>query len=341
MDTHTSNITLAEILAIAERLLELSPQPVPRWRLLRDILRLPESDHELGQARAALDTAQPVRELAGAQLVDGSWGRFHTQDTTLKQRFPTTEYAIERALALGLDNRHPVLAHAQDYIERHLRGEVTWSDRVEGHNTNLWLLNISFISAGRLAQLDPNHDLLREKVDFMHCLLAGSFRQGVYSAEAEFRTRQVLSGIPERTHWSLISNQYGVMLLGAGQPLPEALEGTWLSYILHNADGIYYVNNTPPGQPPVFQTTAFSGWLHAHELLSRMPRWHTQAKEVMRWLWQQRNEEGLWDMGAKAGRSAFLPLSDDWRRRTDRVIDCSVRILALLRQWVDANIASS
>jgi hypothetical protein len=334
--------TAKDLTETAQHLLMLYPQPVPRYRLLRDVFKLPVNDQQLQSARALLDEVPAIQQLAAVQLPNGSWGRFHSQDTTTKQRFPTTEYAIERALALGLDNRHPVLARAQGFIERHLRGEVTWTDRVEKHDDpRLWPFFTAYISAGRLAQLDPTHPLLKEKVAFMHALLYASFPDGLHDAAAEVGAQRELSDIPTGTHWALLSNQYGVMLLAADTALPAELQDAWLGYILRKPGGIYYINNTALDTPPAVQSPDLSSWLYAHELLSRMLRWHKHSESAMYWLWQQRNEDGLWDIGSKVWKGAYFPLSTDWQHRSDRVIDGSVRILALLRRWVDANSAFS
>lgn len=329
--------TIQDIKRSARYLLSLGAQPAPRWRILRDVIKTPGAEFKYLFDQAFVGIVPSAVKLAAAQLEDGSWGRFHSQDSTAKQPFPTSEYAIERALALGLNKNQRVLKGAQDYIERHLRGEVTWTDRVEKHDDpRLWPFYTAFISAGRLAQLEPTHPLLKDKVAFMHSLLHAAFPDCVYDETAEIRAQQELSGIPTRTHWSLLSNLYGVILLGAGQPLPTALEDAWLTHIIKKPRGIYYVTNTSLDIMPPIQTKAFCNWLHAHELLSRFPRWHLQVHEMVNTLWQQRNANGIWDLGPLSAKGPYFPLSDNRQVPTDRLVDGSLRILALLRRWVDA-----
>ncbi|MHB1355572.1 MAG: hypothetical protein ACYCZF_06315 [Anaerolineae bacterium] len=330
--------TIQDIKRSARHLLSLGVQAAPRWRILRDILKTPATEFKYHFDRAFVVLVPSAVKLAAAQLEDGSWGRFHSQDTTSKQRFPTSEYAIERALALGLNNDQRVLKRAQDYIERHLRGEITWTDRVEKHDDpRLWPFFTAFISAGRLAQLAPNHPLLADKIAFMQALVKESFPNGVYDEAAEVHAQREMSGIPTRTHWSLLSNQYGVILLGDGQPLPTPLEDAWLTYIMYKPGGIYYVSNTSLDVIPPIQTKTFCNWLHAHELLSRFPRWHLQVNEMVNALWQQRNADGMWDLGPLSAKGPYFPLSDNRQVSTDRLVDGSVRILALLRRWVDSS----
>ena len=54
------------------------------------------------------------------------------------------------------------------------------------------------------------------------------------------------------------------------------------------------------------------------------------ARESIEWLWAQRNDQGLWDLGPRSPASVYLPLSDSWRRRQDRVYDWATRVLILL-----------
>jgi len=108
--------TRNQIETCGERLLEDSPNAVVRYRILRDVLRRPTGDTELGNARTRILAHPLVQELAMSQHADGSWGRFHSMDSTMKARFPTTEIAVRRALALGLDKDSGVLKRAVKYM---------------------------------------------------------------------------------------------------------------------------------------------------------------------------------------------------------------------------------
>jgi hypothetical protein len=139
----------SEINVIAERLLERQLNVVVRHRLLQDVLRLPPGSAELQAARAQLLAHPWVEELVRAQHVDCSWGRFHSMDSSVKKRFPTSETAIRRALALGLDKDTPLLSHAVDYMEKVLDGDAAWSDRVE--KSEGWPIGVQTITAATLA----------------------------------------------------------------------------------------------------------------------------------------------------------------------------------------------
>ena len=42
-------------------------------------------------------------------------------------------------------------------------------------------------------------------------------------------------------------------------------------------------------------------------------------------------EDGSWDLGSTANDKIYLPLSDDWRKASTRIADCTHQITALLQ----------
>jgi hypothetical protein len=107
---------------LGEGLLAENPNAPVRVRILRDVLHRRADDPQLVAARTGLTIHPWVLELASGQQPDGSWGRFHSMDSTLKKRLPTSEVAIRRALSLGLDKTDPILAIAVRYMEALLSG---------------------------------------------------------------------------------------------------------------------------------------------------------------------------------------------------------------------------
>lgn len=120
----------------AERILENDPDPVVRLRILRDVLRRSPDSAELVQARENLSKSRLVRELESERRSDGSWGRFHSMDTRVKQRIVTTGGDVRRAVALGLDASRPVLRKASNYVVGILNGTIEFSDPPEKNRSN-------------------------------------------------------------------------------------------------------------------------------------------------------------------------------------------------------------
>ena len=109
----------------AVTILEQIPGIVVRYRLLRDALRKASNCPELQQAKDNLQFSQCIQELEQEQWEDGGWGAFHTRSTRVRQKIPSTEVGVERALSLGLDASHPILRNASAYILGIMHGNAT------------------------------------------------------------------------------------------------------------------------------------------------------------------------------------------------------------------------
>ncbi len=103
---------------LAQIILGFEPDAIVRFRLLRDVLHLLPASPELSQITTKLNRHPWIKQLSQDQQPDGSWGRFHSMDSRIKARFPTSEVAVRRALALGLDKDNPILARAASYMQR-------------------------------------------------------------------------------------------------------------------------------------------------------------------------------------------------------------------------------
>ena len=334
---HTLLFTPTDIQALASQILEMDPDPVPRFLLMRELLPCSPDDLSFQAARQAAGRSKWVTELAEAQLPDGSWGNFHSMAAYQKHRFPSSEYAIHRCLALGLDQHSPILQRAAAYIADHLRGQVQWSDRVEKHDHHgLWPAQIRTISAATLARIDHEHPQVDPVRAYWAGIVSTAFASGQYDRSAELAMHQALTGVPSKRFYPF-HVLYPLVLLSSGpRILPPDLEERLLTTVLHWPSGIYYVHDRPLDRFPGIGEPQFGNWLCAIELLSRFERWTAVGLNSVNWIWQQRNAQGLWDPGHSTHRSVTLPTSESWRKPGNRVIDWSVWVLRLLNTWFDA-----
>jgi hypothetical protein len=307
-------------------ILRVRPDPIPAYRLLNEVLRLPIGDPELYRAKGEAERCQWVRELQDAQLPDGSWGRFHSQDTRVKSAFRTTEEAIDRAFSLGLRSDHPVLIRAQGYIENVLAGNARITDREE--KSEAWPLLIKFILVGRLVQIDPTHALAEESRNYLSEVARQAFASGQYDLKDEARAFQELSGIQVPN--GFLESKHALWILSS-RPLPVKLEQCLLQWIWNMPDGIRYLRAPLPRIAP----KKFTCWLRTMNLLRRFRLWREVSTEMLNALWNQRDHDGLWDFGSQPGGCIDFPLSESWRQSWKRKVDYSTCILALLRHWFD------
>ncbi|MBN1965819.1 MAG: hypothetical protein JW910_14300 [Anaerolineae bacterium] len=320
---------LATIKAMAERLLAQDPAPAVRMRLLRDVLGQPVDD----ATRNALDASRWVKLLAAEQRADGSWGRFHSQDAAAKQRVITTEFGVERALALGLDADHPVLERAAVYLELLLAGDVPFPDPAERNDR--WLTGVQLFVASTLALVRPDHPVLEPVRALWLEIARRTFAGGTYDAAAEIAAHEELTGASVKDSYLTLRGKYQLALLSS-QPdaLDPATQRALLIWLWSLPDGVGY-QSVPLAVPPPAKAGPFDRWFSSLELLSRFPAWREFAGTAVEWLWAQRRADGDWDCGARAPGSVVLPLAEDWRGSGRRARDWTARVLCLLDRYYE------
>lgn len=107
--------------------------------------------------------------------------------------------------------------------------------------------------------------------------------------------------------------------------LPYNIESLMLDYVISKPDGIYYIYDKPIMKlPEIFKSKETSRYLEAIELLSEYKS--KKLGFVSDWLEDNKDENGQWDLGTQAKDNLHFPLSDSWRRSSDRIKDCTHRI---------------
>ena len=185
----SSRLTRDDVRALGLQILRGKPDPVVRVRLLRDVLCVGDGDDRLRSARAALEDSVHVTPLREQQLPDGSWGRLHSRDTSSAQTIPATEWAVERALAIGVDPEGPMLVAASRYLASIVEGRARASDPPERNDR--WATGVGLFAAAALARIAPSHISLGPVWDLWHEIARRSFAGGSYSADAEADAQRV------------------------------------------------------------------------------------------------------------------------------------------------------
>jgi len=324
--------TEKDLTRAAERLLSMGPDPVPRFRILKNLLRLPPEDAERRSAERALEGTAIVRLLRASRLPDGTWGRFHTRDSGLKAPFPTTETAIAAALDSGLDARGPFLGKTLEAVERYATGKAHWPDPPEKHDNPLaWPIWERHFAAAVLSEMDPDHELLPPLKSLWIESLRDSFKAGPYDRGAEIGSLNRLLACRMKDPVPFHRKYPLLILSSSGESLPAGLERAALSHVMTSREGVYYVCDGPLAPPRAIADRRSWSWVRAHRLLSRFPLWRRMASAAMNALWAQRGRAGFWASGKGVPKKPYtaFPLSESWRRAENRVIDCSVELLDL------------
>jgi hypothetical protein len=317
---------LDDIHRSARALLEANPNGIVAYRLLREVLRVPADDSELVRAKNAALNGGLVHQLEQAQLPDGSWGRFHSQDTKKKTVFRTTEEAIDRAFALGIEPNEGVLARVRQYTLELLCGDADLTDWTEKNEA--FPLLIKYIVAGRLAQIDPTSKILESFWTYMADIANQAFSSGNYRLDDEENAYLQLFGI--HVPGGFLESQHALWILSS-RNLPKQLDQALVKWIWGKSDGMRYLRASLP-EPKTYR---IAYWLRSMNIISRFDSWQEVSTDTLNHLWGLRDEEGRWDFGSKIARSVDFPLSETWRRSTKRRMDYSTCMLVLLRKYFD------
>jgi len=323
--------TANDIDPLAKGLFTISTEPVVRYRLARDVLKPPPHSPELSRLREGALHARWACELAAAQHGDGSWGRFHTRDSRERSLLPSMEFAIQRALALGFDQDSPVMRKAVNYMAGVLTGGRLWQDPAEKNRR--WPLVYKVITAGTLALACPEHPALDGLRTVWQEIAVEVFKTGAYSPEREMAAMKRLTGIHFGADQLLLKNKHTLWLLASrAGDLTLKVEEAILDWIWHRAGGIGYLEVALAERPTRRPPSVVDRWLQSLETMSGFRHWQNPASEALRWLWEQRGRDGLWDFGPRSTDSYHFPLSQDWRKTVNRKADYSVFVLCLLRK---------
>ncbi len=312
-----------EINQAAMHVLAVCSEPLVKARLQREVRLLPTGPADVSQA-------PQVTPISAVQQPDGSWGRFHSRDSAHPGPVLTSEWAIQRLLALGLDQEADPLRRATAFMAGVLRGECQWSDPAEKNPR--WPLVMSTITAGTLACVSPYHLALDELHSAWLAAAEHIFSGGVYHLQREVEAlRELSSGVLFGPQFFLMKNKYTLWLLSARpECLSADLDAAIVRWAWERREGLGYMGVPLATRPASLTATRLELWLQSLETLARFRSFREAAGPALAWLWAQCRPDGLWDLGPRDPQGYYFPLSVDWRHPLQRKVDWSTRVLVLL-----------
>jgi len=319
---------------LAHKILELNPDPIPKYLLLRDILK--KDLRQLTDLKKQVLQTKWVREILVEQRKNGTWGRFHTENTKVKQKYPTTERALHRCAVIGLAKDDPPIKSAIDYMERVLMGDFVWEDWRE--KSEAWDAGVAVITASTLAEWCPNHPLVLPIRTLWQHIVEESFKNSQYKPSLEVAAQRKYHQISSDFYY--IGSQYAIRLLSSGknEKGPKSLlsiEEDYVKWLWTRESGMGYITNNRLADLPVEVTyRALKAKIKALDLLSGFPCTFSVCQDFIQWLWKNREVDGLWNFGPKGAEKIELPLSENPRKIVNRKIDYTVMILSILHKVI-------
>lgn len=272
-----------------------------------------------------------AQQILALQKDDGTWGDVFHSLAQPSKRYPlTTEQALRRLKILGFTIEDAPIRKTVDCMTSCLRGERKIDNYWE--KTLDWDLYTKLMLSAWVRIFAPDNEVALGFGKRWANILEKAFGSGAYDSQAfqnaymeEFYQKG--KGAREVGFESF----YPINLVQG--LLSEETESRMLDHIISSEGGIYYIYGKPIRKlPEVFASIETSRYLAAIEILAG----YAQAKEklgfVVKWLEENKDENGQWDLGAKAKDNVYFPLSDSWRKAEWRKADCTQRILALLEK---------
>lgn len=323
-------VQISDMQELVYRILDLDPHPIPHYLLMRDVLRVSPEEPGMKNLKMRVMATVWVNQLAAAQDENGIWGRFHSQDTKVSTQFPTTEFAVQRALALGLDKDDYILARAATWMEKCLAGKVTWSDRVE--KSEAWSSMTRAITASTLARVDLSNPLIVPERDCWIEIALRTFGSGMYDPVAEQEAHRVINGLKTRSYYTFHVSHPLILLSTTPGLLPLHIEKTMLQWVFENPKGVGYITPARLSDFPNPTERRFTPWLEGLRILRRFHSGKEILSDALDYIQSMRSPDGFWQFNGLSGIVPAFPLSDSWHKPVNKKIDQTVHILTLLFQ---------
>jgi hypothetical protein len=314
------------VLDLANQLLAMDIDPVPRYLLLRDVIRLPENSTDLHSAKQAIYQNYWVQYLIAQQRPDGGWGRFHGADVRDKPHVYCTSSMVIYGLTLGLNLDDRVFQKCLSYLEGLYKGEVPWPAEEREERNERWPIFKRVWFADAIARLDPTNSVIDREWETWVEIARRASTQGIYDTDEEqkalinlFGTR-AFKGRPPLHHYAL------TLIAVRLSQLDSQLERTIFAHAWERG-----WHDLPSGDFTVWPVHWLPHWFDFQIELSQYPSWRSAFKPTAEKLLAHSNTIGLWDFGSKARKKIVgSQLSASWRTKTGRMVDHSTIVLKLL-----------
>ena len=170
-----------ELQRIAEVILAENPEPIIKYKLLKEVLNV--SSNELDcEISIVTEKNKWIQLLQKEQWSDGSWGRLHSRDTKRKQLIYTTELGVRKAILMGLNDQHPIVKSALEYLIENISKGVC---RDPPEKNARWPIGIKLFFASTIAIIDSSHVSISLIVKSWVQILEETFKTGKYVDEHE------------------------------------------------------------------------------------------------------------------------------------------------------------
>lgn len=271
-----------------------------------------------------------AKQIIELQDAEGKWGIFHSMSQPTSLNNISTEFALRRLERLGFTMEDKCIQKAVSYMNDCLIGEKNTPDyREQKHDWDnfMGLLLATWIRRFTLDNPAANK-IAKQWAD----VVTGAFQSGTYDYDDYVAAYDKNFGIQKDKCIIGMEIFYSISIVS--DCLDEKTEQALVDHILEC--GIYYIYDKKLSVlPENFESKEASRYLAAIEMLAQYKHARYKLDFVVDWLNENRDENGNWDMGKTVNDKLYFPLSDDWRKKETREVDCTERIEKLMTKLLD------
>ena len=303
---------------------------IPRYRILRDLLKLPDDDPKLIEARIGIRSSRWYRQLVDhlalpmpEHLIRGE-SRIRETNPRVSTLFLSVDDLVMRAKQIGLTADDPELNGLIEHLLDCIHGRITVH---ESMNPSIGRL----MAAGLLRQLVSNHPAQEPFAAALAGSVSDAYIDGTFDAQRYHQTLCDALEVPDCNPVPPVESELVLVLLtGRLEPTVESLLANDL---LTRTRGIVGLNNrTMIHLPLTFPSAEACRYILALEVIAGFDQAIDRLDFASDWLYSCADEDGLWDMNLECRDGIMLPLSENWRTKSHRRTDVSIQILRVLQK---------
>lgn len=297
---------------------------INQYLLKRDVFQKEDSD-----LKQLILNHPHIVTITQQQYEDGSFGRFHSMNTSDASEF-TTEKALRRLLNLGLDKEDMPIQKVTEYMHLFMKDKLELRDRVEKKHD--WRVLTRLFTTTWLSIIDKNDVTAKKEAQIWTETVKAGFQKDAFNQTDYLSAyKTIIQPIKGKSHW-MIENFYMVSLMS--KFLDEKTKVKFVKHLLHHHEGIYYIyGNRLIDFPATFNSLNCHRYLQAIELLIDFNIKLPELDRIVAWIQSHQLDNGLWDLGSKTKDKMIFPTSDNWRKPLHRQLDHTIRVARMIKKY--------
>ena len=270
-----------------------------------------------------------AREILNRQLQNGSWGYFHTLTKVPSKGPITTEQALRRLEILGFTIKDKPIQRTVKYLQNVLSGKDYIPDIPEKQLD--WLKFRDLMISTWIKKFDPDNKIAYNVSKKWAEIVNNSFINGKFDTSIFEKLFYKILNYDNTKKPIRFMTLYPISLVS--NILSKDIEPLFFNYILNYGHITYFSYPKPLTiLPELFESKGTKDYIMEIELLTEYKNIECkkQLQFVKKWIEKNKINNNEWDIGKNANDGLNFPLSDSWRLKENRIIDCTYRINKIL-----------